>query len=94
MTLEIKSKNQTDLIIHFPTVKYLKDTTGVKNILSTVCGLVTKTDFNTNMREIREIQNKTPNIRGYVTHSALNTKANKTENKIPVTTLLLLSFTV
>ena len=65
MTLEIKSKNQTDLIIHFPTVKYLKDTTIAKNILlSTVCGLVTKTDINTNMREIREIQNKTPNIRG------------------------------
>ena len=65
MTLEIKSKNQTDLIIHFPTVKYLKDTTIAKNILlSTVCGLVIKTDFNKNMREIREIQNKTPNIRG------------------------------
>ena len=65
MTLEIKSKNQTDLIIHFPTVKYLKDTTIAKNILlSTVCGLVKKTDFNKNMREIREIQNKTPNIRG------------------------------
>ena len=45
--------------------------------------MVTKTDFNTKIKEITVIQNKTPNIRGTVTTSPLYSKANEIQNKIP-----------